>query len=142
MHVRDALRGIVVPTPATYSADDAAWAQVCFSEDRDPDWVKLWYYCGDIGNRYLGGRSFDPLSDRWARAIAQLATARVERPLCSCGNLTALTEKWQRDTLVTTDGFQTNISDLDNPLGTRYGEILAWREIKRERHVIRGGGAI
>jgi len=142
MHVRDPLRGIVVPTSATYSADTGTWAQVCPSEGRDPDWVKLWYYCGDIGNRYLSGTAYDPLSDRWARAIAQLATARLERPLCSCGNLTALTSKWQRDTLVTTDGFQTNIADLDNPFGTRYGEILAWREVRRERHIIRGGGAI
>lgn len=142
MHVRDALRGIVVPTPASYSADTGTWTQVCSGECRDPDWVKLWYYCGDIDNRYLGGTAYDPLSDRWARAIAQLATARLERPLCSCGNLAALTQKWQRDTLVTTDGFQTNIADLDNPFGTRYGEILAWREVRRERHVIRGGGAI
>jgi len=142
LHIRDALRGIVVPTPGSYDTDAETWSQVCFAEDRDPDLVKLWYYCGDISNRWLGGSSFDPLSDRWAKAIAQLATARLERPLCSCGNLVALTSKWQRDTLVTTDGFQTSIQDLDNPFGTRYGEILAWREVKRERHVIRGGGAI
>jgi len=142
MHVRDALRGMVVPTPGTYDETTGTWSQDCFTNQRDPDMVKLWYYCGDIGNRYLGGYSFDPLSDRWAKAIAQLATARLERPLCSCGNLSALTTKWQHDTLVTTDGYISGNQDLDNPFGTRYGEILAWREVRRERHVIRGGGAI
>lgn len=142
IHVRDALRGIVVPTPSTYNAETGKWEQVCFTENRDPDFVKIWYYCGDFGNRYLSGYSFDPLSDRWAKAIAQLATARLERPLCSCGNLTALTSKWQSDAAVTTDNLNVSLSDLENPFGTRYGEIMAWREVKRERHIIRGGGAI
>lgn len=142
IHVRDALRGIVVPTPATYNGETDRWDQVCFAENRDPDFVKIWYYCGDFDNRYLSGHSFDPLSDRWAKAIAQLATARLERPLCSCGNLTALTTKWQQDAAVTADGLNVSMSDLENPFGTRYGEILAWREVRRERHIIRGGGAI
>jgi hypothetical protein len=31
---------------------------------------------------------------------------------------------------------------MDNPFGTRYGEILAWRKVKQERRVLRSGGAI
>ena len=142
LHVRNPLLGLVVPTPGTYDSSTGDWTQACFVIGRDPDLVKLWYYCGDISNRYLSGQGFDYLSGRWAKAIVQLATARLERPLCSCGNLTALTTKWQADAAVSTDALQINLPDLDNPFGTRYGEILAWREVKRERRIVHNGGAI
>lgn len=142
MHVRDALRGVVVPVPASYDENRQVWVTGQFLENRDPDMIKLWYYCGDFSHRHLAGLTFDPLSERWALAIAQLATARLERPLCSCGNLTALTTKWQLDAAVTTDGLNVALGDLENPFGTRYGEVLAWRQVKRERHIIRGGGVI
>lgn len=140
--VRLPIEGVVVPTPATYDEDSAQWNQACFNECRDPDLTKLWYRCGHISNEYLAGTSYDPLSDRWAKAIAQLATARLERPLCSCGNTKALTVKWQMDAAQQTNRLMVTDEDLGNPFGTRYGEILAWRQIRRERHIIRGGGVV
>lgn len=135
------LEGVVTPAPGTYSADDG-WTQDCFNECRDPDLVKLWYYCGYEGNDYRGGYDYDPLSKRWAKAIAQLAVARLERPLCNCGNTKALTIKWQMDAAMRDSGLQIDPSELTNPFGTRYGEILAWRQVKNERHIIRGGGVV
>jgi len=134
------LEGIVVPAPGTYT--DGAWTKDCFSLCRDPDLVKIWYYCGYQGNDYRGGYTYDPLSERWAKAIAQLAVARLERVLCNCANTKALTIKWQMDAAMRDSGLQVTQDELDNPFGTRYGEILAWRQVKNERHIIRGGGVV
>ena len=143
LHVRDPNLGIVVPTPAIYSVANLRWERASFSECRDPDMVKLWYYAGNLDNDWKGGFSYSPLSEKWARTIAQLATARLERPFCSCGNLTALVKKWQMDAISLPNGLNVPERDLDNPFGTRYGEVLAWRQIKRTEHrTTHIGGAI
>jgi hypothetical protein len=142
MLVRDALRGIVATSPATYDGTSGAWVGSSYTECRDPDYVKLWYYAGELGNSYLGSLTGDPLSERWALTIAQLAVARLERPLCTCGNASALAKKWQMDAALRSSDLTIPQRDLENPFGTRYGEILAWRTVRREQHIIRGGGAI
>jgi hypothetical protein len=141
-NIRDPELGRVVPIPATYDEDDAKWSQVCFTKAREPDMVKLWYYCGDQSQDHLSGRVSDPLSQKWAYTIAQLATARLERPLCGCGNTTALATKWQLDAAEESSGLNISFEELGNPFGTRYGEILAWRTVRRERQKITGGGAV
>jgi hypothetical protein len=141
-HIRDPLTGYVVPTPATYDEDNAQWDQVCFTENREPDSVKLWYYCGDLSQDYLSGRVGDPLDRKWAEAIAQLTTARLERQLCTCGNLTALTQKWQKDAAEGSNDLNVPFEEMDNPFGTRLGELYAWRKVRRERQKITGGGAV
>ena len=138
--VRHPLEGIVVPAPATYS--DGSWSQDSFDECRDPDLVKLWYYSGYQSNDYRGGYDYDMLSNRWAKAISQLAVARLERPLCNCANTVALAAKWQMDTALIPNALNVSLSEMDNPFGTRYGEILAWRQVKNEKHIIRGGGVV
>jgi len=142
LHVRDAQDGIVVPEPATYDEDTKEWTQVAYTESRDPDMVKLWYYAGDIANAYLGSFVGDPLPQKWARAIAQLAVARPERELCECGNSGALTKMWQINTALTSSEVMIPEKELSNPFGTRYGEILAWRTVRREKGIRNSGGAL
>jgi hypothetical protein len=143
LHIRDPELGIVVPQAATYDDDDAQWNQTSFSEGRDPDFVKLWYMCGEIGRMYTSGFKYDPLPDKWAKAIAQIATARLERNFQACGNAAGLARKWQLDVADIEDApYRVTESDLGNPFGTRYGEILAWRTVKNERRKVKGGGAI
>ena len=140
-NIRDAHTGQVVPIPATYS--DGEWSQVCFTESRDPDMVKLWYYCGYESQDYLSARVGDSLPRQWAYAIAQLATARLERPICSCGNATALTTKWQTDAVEESSGLNISFDELSDPMfGTRYGELLAARTVRRAKQKITGGGAV
>jgi hypothetical protein len=132
-HVRDVNRGIVVPTPATYDADNAQWSEACWSECREPDQVKIWYYAGELSEKFLRDETCEPLNNSLANAIAWLATARLERPLCACNNSQALSVDLQRDlTFTPPDGgvFFLSESDLDNPFGTRKGEIMAWRRVK------------
>lgn len=143
LHIRDPELGIVVPQAATYDEDDEQWEQDAFAEGRDPDFVKLWYMCGETSQSYTKGRSYDPLPSKWAKAIAQMVTARFERSFCACGNATALAQKWRLDVADIEDApYRVSESDLANPFGTRYGEILAWRTVKNERRKVKGGGAV
>jgi len=146
-HVRDPDAGRVVPTPATYNASTGAWSTVCFTACRDPDMVKFYYYAGHLSRDWLSGRSCDPLEDTFARAIAYMATARLERPLCSCANSRAFYERMRADMALVTSGgasFLTSERDLDNPFGTRVGEVEAYRMLMKNRpkQIISRGGAL
>jgi len=143
LHIRDAERGIVVPTPATYSAADAAWSQESYTGCRDPDFCKIWYYAGYMSNQELAGRAEQEFVSRWAHPIAWLATARLERPFCSCGNVFALGRDLRTDLALTGESsHQVPFSLLDNPFGTRKGEVMAWKRVRMAKKRISGGGAV
>jgi hypothetical protein len=132
LYIRNAELGEVVPQPATYSVSDTQWGGAAFTVCRDPDMVKLWYYAGQYDNRFLTGQSCQPLANDMARTIANLATARLERPFCSCANVTALAEHLRVDLAHAGEvSFQIPPEDLSNPFGTRRGEIMAWRKISK-----------
>jgi len=134
LHVRDALQGQVVPTPATYSATDAEWTQVAPTCIRDPDLVTIWYYSGNYSEGWLSGADDDPLDRGWAQAIAWMATARLERPLCHCGVLTALANRLQEDLARAGEvSHNVDFETLANPFGTRRGEVMAWRKVSNVR---------
>jgi hypothetical protein len=130
--VRDVDRGIGVPTPADYSS--GAWNTVSFTRCEEPDIVKLWYLAGDMDDNYVNGVTTDPLKRRYAESIAYMATARLERNFCSCGALTALANDLRTD-LTRSDrqgpSFFNTPRDLDNPFGTRKGEVMAWRRFSK-----------
>jgi hypothetical protein len=96
--------------------------------------VKMWYLSGEEDERYLAGYTHNPLSDRWARTIAYMATARLERAFCSCGNSAALAE-WLREDLAFTPAGSgsrfTTFDVMDSPFGTRRGEVMAWVSVKK-----------
>ncbi len=124
--------GIVRPTPAEYDADNEEWGIVSFSENVEPDMVKLWYYSGDQSQEYIRGRSCDPLSHFWAETITYMATAKLKRNLCGCPSVKNTVEYWQTDL----GKLETNVSyfqrdDITNsPFGTLRGEVHAWTRIK------------
>ena len=93
--------------------------------------VTLYYQAGDQSDAYIRGFDLDPLSDYWARAIAQLATARFERPFCGCGNSSSLADHWRTDTAFTGEDtyFLVDFGELANPFGTKIGERLAWKAV-------------
>ena len=81
------------------------------------------------------------MQPRMQRAIAYLATARLQRPMCSCTSVTALYHRLQTDLAFSGGGgsFQVTESDLGNPFGALFGEISAWRYIQNvAEHVLRG----
>jgi len=133
LHIRQQRAGLIVPAPATYSDVDAAWSAASWSVCRDPDLVKLWYYAGFWDNRKRRGDVCEPLSRWWQETIAWLATARLERPFCSCANVTALAIKLQTDLSLLSAETSFNVSEtlLSNPFGTRRGEVMAWKRVSK-----------
>jgi len=103
---------------------------------RDPDMVTMWYYSGEYSDRWLADLSFEELSDEWAQTIAYMATARLERPFCHCGVLTALAQYLQLDLARSGEGvsYALDFSMLrNNKFGTRRGEVMAWNKVNGRR---------
>lgn len=131
--IRDARAGILAPTPATYDVATGTWTADVWEDCREPDYVQLWYYAGEIDQKYLRGLSCEPLSLYWQQAISWLATARLDRPLCSCGNVQAAVD-WLREDLALSEtgrSHSLSFSLIDNPLGTLRGEVMAWKRISK-----------
>jgi len=126
--------GTLVPGPATYDAATGAWLPDALSVCRMPDQVKFWYQSGELSRDYLAGLSCDPLSHFWAETIAWLTVCRLERPFCRCSNVSSVTE-WLRVDLAQTpregDTYVTSPGDLENPFGTRRGEIRVWKRLAK-----------
>jgi len=151
LHIRDADRGIVVPQPATYDEDEGSWTQNSYTECRDPDYVQIWYYSGDLSRRYLRNTvGFDEqLDDYWAQAIFWLATARMRRPFCGCATIKAYADQLQ-DNLAAMQSRQVQATSyqidpelvLRSRFGTRVGEVMAWQRVKENRDRILGGGSV
>lgn len=133
-NLRDQDTGIVVPIPASYDTGTALWAKENWTGCREPDFVGLWYQAGDVSQRYLQGFTCDPLSDYWATTIAWLAMARIERELCACGNLQAISKDLREMVNVSLRDktIFTPAELLTNPFGTRMGEMMAWRRISKQ----------
>jgi hypothetical protein len=125
--------GIAVPTPASYNDSTGEWESDNWDVCTEPDFIKVWYYAGDLSEQYLRGLDQDPLARYYAEAIAYMATARLERPFCSCGNVHALAVDLRRDLALSSRDSTYFITDREreNPFGTRKGEIMAWRRLSK-----------
>lgn len=138
--VRDAEMGLVVPHPATYA--DGAWSESSWSINADPSTVKLWYQSGFLSQKYLNGTDTESVSDFYAWITSMIATARLERPLCACPSIEAVSQDWQRDMRFSSQGsgsWQVTMEDLSNPIGTKKGEIMAWRMLYSKYESVDGG---
>jgi hypothetical protein len=135
LSVRDSKAGIVTPFPATYDTDNSVWVKASMTGCRQPDQVKINYRAGHMSQEYLKGDSLDPLSDDFARAIAYLATARLERDVCACEGVKKAFDELQRDlTRSSRDAFYIRFAGMDLfncPWGTRVGEVKAWNIIAK-----------
>jgi hypothetical protein len=120
LRVRDSNEGIGVPVP-----NENTW-----SVYREPDYVKLWYLAGDWD---IKNPSCPVLSQFWAQTIAWLAASRVERQFCQCGNVESLHVWLMTDLAMNAENtsFFNTTQMIENPFGTRRGEIAAWRRIMK-----------
>jgi len=134
LHSRgDHRSGIVAYSPATWNTTTLSFDSVAWSVGRQPDITRLWYYAGL--------RDLDAtcptleMTPAWQRTVAYYATALLDRETCSCN--AARVAHWQAD-LAATGGaeelstFTLGDSDLNNPFGTRRGEIYAWRHVRAQ----------
>ena len=132
--VRDVQLGLLVPQAATYNSDIGGWNSAGWAVGRDPDQVRVSYYAGDVSRTFMNGLSCDPLKDKYAKAIAYLATARLSKSICPCQGVLDFFEGLRKDLALSISGEAYNVPfrDLDNPFGTRYGEVMAWRLIGKQ----------
>jgi hypothetical protein len=120
---------------AHYDVATATWVGDIWASTDEiaPDWAKLWYYSGDRDGRFGAGYSTEPLSDFWAQTITWLASARLTRPLCGCGSAADLAEHLAEDLSLSESGRAHFMMPqlLSNPLGSRRGEVMAWRRVSK-----------
>lgn len=144
--VLDGNRGVVTPFPATYDASTELWTQACWTEGRDADQVRLYFRSGEYGQEYLQGWSSDPLDREMARAIAWLATARIERTPCSCANVDSVFRELRKDLAASSrNQFNVRFSTQDifkSPFGFRAGEVRAWMHVHSLNRGTEFGGSL
>lgn len=126
----DPRQSIVGYFPADWNSDDLVFDSTTWITSRQPDIVRLYYYSGwrNKGQRYTN--RMDPA---WERTVAYMAAAMLDRPPCDCA-----ADVWMRYrqdlTLVSGDEdgkpyYRQPAGILDNPFGSRRGEVDAWRKV-------------
>lgn len=122
--IRDARNGIVAFGGASYNATTGDWSSVCdWRMCRPPDRVTF---------RYQAGGARDE------RIFAQLAAAELDRGVCVCDGANHAIYDAQKDLSQTgaTDDLYQAPEDFDNPLGSRRGQILAWRHFSQQQRLV------
>lgn len=127
--VRDAELGIVTPAEALMDATTGIWTEVRFDPWYEPDRVTV---------RYRAGLPLDSVTGQMQRAfqpiVARLAAAELTRPIAATDAANRELYRWQFDLArgggKAEEQFQISPSDLSNPLGTRAGQVWAWKQIQ------------
>jgi hypothetical protein len=127
--IRDARSGIVTPGQAVYSNEQ--WQAVDWSAYREPDRVQV---------RFLAGaerESTSRIQSVFRQAAAYMATAELEQPICACEMTRRRLYYWQFDLASTSRQDETfgqiSAEDLNNPFGTRRGQVMAWKLVQNEQ---------
>lgn len=121
----------VVNVPASAMIRDARRGDVTFAHFEQPDRVTL---------RYRSGANITELNEtsihaaEWQNIVARLATARMANRVCACDTANRRLWDWQFDRAraagANDEQYSISESDLNNPIGTRAGEIYAWHKIR------------
>lgn len=122
--IRDARNGIVAFGQASYDATAGTWSASCdWARCRPPDRVTIRYQAGGV---------------RDDRIFAQLAAAELDRGVCACDGANHAIYDWQKDLSQTgaTDDLYQAPDDFSNPLGSRRGQILAWRFLSQQQRLV------
>jgi len=131
-HNRDARLGMIVPSPAEWSADDQNFTKKYYSVCRAPDQMRVWYLSGNRDNSL--DRPLNDMEQYWEFAVAYLAAAKLQKPSCGCDTASSFIEHWQEmrefSSRETGTYFQT-MSQLTNPLGSTNGAKYALEKISK-----------
>lgn len=132
--ISDPKLGRVIPANAILNATSGIWYdQVQFY--REPDRALI---------RYLAGyplNSRGEMDHKMQVVVARLATAIMGRPINGCDEANREMYRWQFDVAraagANDEQYSISPADLDNPFGTRRGEVWAWKQVKN-LHLQRG----
>lgn len=123
--IRDARNGIVAFGEASYNSSTGQWAAVCdWTHCRPPDRITVRYQAGGPTG--------------WERTLAALAAATLNRGVCACDGANHAIYDWQKDLSQTgaTDDLYQAPEDFSNPLGSRRGQIAAWRFLSQQQRLV------
>lgn len=129
-------QSIVGYWPAVWNETTLDFDRVPWAVHRLPDIIRLYYYSGwrDKNAKYVSR-----LASEWERIVAYMTAARLPRPPCDCS---ADTWRYWREDFNLASGdengpqyFQPLTSrgkfpnPLDNPFGSKRGEMQAWNKV-------------
>lgn len=129
MTVTDARLGLFSSRRGEWDADESVFTPVTDPWCNGfPNYVRIWYKAG-----------LKRMPVEWEQAITYLAITRLDRPICSCHGIDHVFNVWTTDLRrsVATSGkstaYQLSRNDLENPIGTKQGELNAWHLIESKR---------
>lgn len=133
--IRDASLGLVFPGQAIYNSTTSAWKSVSWGLCRAPDRALI---------RYLAGDALGPdgqMARKWQEIVARLAAAEMPHRIQAADTANRWIYHWQfdmsRSAGVGDEQYSISQEDLNNPLGTRRGQVDTWKRIKGLR-LLRG----
>jgi len=132
--IRDSKDGIVTPSESLYNTTDDTWASINWWVCDQPDRAVV---------RYLAGYPLDSdgqMHSKMRDIVAKLAAAELAKPTSGCSEANRQLYYWQQDLSKTgndKDLYATSADILDNPFGSRRGQVAAW---KQAVHLARGTG--
>jgi len=128
--IREARYGELNIGEAVLDATTGIWAATSWAAGREPDRVQV---------RYLAGYPLESgnVAQKYQTIVARLAAAEMVKDICACVIANKQVHQWSFD-LARTAGnnderFTISLGDLDNPFGTRRGQVVAWREVRNSR---------
>lgn len=130
--VRDTRLGILAYNPAEWDSTDEEFDSAEYTECREPDRLRLWYYAGWTDESLTCPRT--TLDPYWERAVAYYATALLDRQFCDCNNAEHFAEHWREDLARNSEShsFQNINALLGSPFGTTRGGWYAWQRANQE----------
>lgn len=129
--IRDARTGLVGVGEAVYNSTTGIWSAIPWDVCSEPDRVTV---------RVLAGYPLveQQMAATYRTVVARLAMAELGRPVCACDGANRELHRWQFDLARSAGandeafGFISR-EDLSNPLGTRRGAVMAWKQIRNLR---------
>jgi len=125
--IRNARAGLITPAQASYDTTTGIWSALDWSVCTQPDRVTVRYLAGfPLGSDGL-------MQEPYRTMVARLAAAELARPVCGCDAANRELYRWQFDLSQTARGdelFGISPENLNNPLGTRRGHVLVWKQLQ------------
>lgn len=129
--ISDALHGIIGIGEAYVNTTSGEWTSSWFDNQvRPPDRMIVNYEAG-----YSEVNGQHRMDSRLRPVVARLSTAELNKRICACDTANAELHRWQFD-LARSSGMGDEAygaigqDALNNPLGTRRGQIEAWKYVK------------
>lgn len=132
--IRNAVTGELSIGRADYNSTEGQWFAVNWGLCRQPDRVIIRYEAGAPLAAVESTMSQAGAVGRWDEVVARLAAAELSERICACDTANRELYRWQFDLAraagANDEQYRISDRDLGNPLGTRAGQVYAWKQIQ------------